>query len=322
MTTLSSSRRLSPSPRRGVTWSVLRLHRASLWCWAAFVLIGAVVLVRLHAMGTDARAASTCGGARGEFCDGAFPGSAPHSYALLDHFSGIAIAWLPFAVAVYAAGVLIGRELENGTAGLFWSQSVSPARWLAAKLAVPALLIVGGTAVLTLLFRWAWLSSPDGFAWSYGRYFHASGPVGPAYVLLGLALGVLAAFLRRRALPAMGIAFLGMLVAYNVGNHYRSRLWPASEWTGLQPPMSVSRSQQLEWGMVLNSGARVNDSPCFGRDDELSRCLAAHDATEVYARFHPASHYWPLQFVETGIVLVLAAAAVAASFWLLRRRLP
>jgi hypothetical protein len=54
----------------------------------------------------------------------------------------------------------------------------------------------------------------------------------------------------------------------------------------------------------------------------VSRCLEARGATGIYAEYHPASHYWPLQFVETGIVLALAAAAVAASFWLLRRRLP
>ncbi|MEU0393296.1 hypothetical protein ABZ208_11045 [Streptomyces sp. NPDC006208] len=41
------------------------------------------------------------------------------------------IAWLPFAVAVYAGGVLIVRELERGTAALAWTQSVTPARWLA-----------------------------------------------------------------------------------------------------------------------------------------------------------------------------------------------
>jgi hypothetical protein len=35
---------------------------------------------------------------------------------------------------------------------------------------------------------------------------------------------------------------------------------------------------------------------------------------------HPASHFWPLQLVETGIVLAVAALATAAAFALLRRR--
>ncbi|MEK8144329.1 hypothetical protein NKH18_28275 [Streptomyces sp. M10(2022)] len=36
--------------------------------------------------------------------------------------------------------------------------------------------------------------------------------------------------------------------------------------------------------------------------------------------YHPASHFWPLQLVETGILLVLAALAVALAFRVLRRR--
>ncbi|MEU9015497.1 hypothetical protein AB0D12_38535 [Streptomyces sp. NPDC048479] len=48
------------------------------------------------------------------------------------------IAWLPLAVAVYAGGVLTGRELEPGTAALSWTQSVTPVRGLAAKPTLPA----------------------------------------------------------------------------------------------------------------------------------------------------------------------------------------
>lgn len=37
-------------------------------------------------------------------------------------------------------------------------------------------------------------------------------------------------------------------------------------------------------------------------------------------RFHPESHFWPLQLVETGILLTLAAIATLAAFVFLRRR--
>ncbi|WP_157851317.1 MULTISPECIES: hypothetical protein [Streptomyces] len=40
------------------------------------------------------------------------------------------------------------------------------------------------------------------------------------------------------------------------------------------------------------------------------------------ATFHPESHFWPLQYVETGLLLAVAAAATAAAFVLLVRRLP
>jgi hypothetical protein len=52
-----------------------------------------------------------------------------------------------------------------------------------------------------------------------------------------------------------------------------------------------------------------------------------HCANVASARFHevatyqPASHYWPLQWAETGVYLALAAALVGFAFWWVRRRL-
>jgi hypothetical protein len=37
--------------------------------------------------------------------------------------------------------------------------------------------------------------------------------------------------------------------------------------------------------------------------------------------YQPASHFWPLQWAETGIFVALAAALVAVCFWWTRRRL-
>ncbi len=37
-------------------------------------------------------------------------------------------------------------------------------------------------------------------------------------------------------------------------------------------------------------------------------------------RYHPESHFWPLQLVESALLLTLAAAAIVAAFALLRRR--
>ncbi|MEU9015496.1 hypothetical protein AB0D12_38530 [Streptomyces sp. NPDC048479] len=56
----------------------------------------------------------------------------------------------------------------------------------------------------------------------------------------------------------------------------------------------------------------------------VDRVTAAHREmpTSVWQLgngFHPASHFWPLQLVGTGIVLALPAAATAAAFLILRR---
>ncbi|MFF4271246.1 hypothetical protein [Streptomyces sp. NPDC001536] len=41
--------------------------------------------------------------------------------------------------------------------------------------------------------------------------------------------------------------------------------------------------------------------------------------TGYFTDYHPASHFWPLQLVETGLTLAVAALAVGTAFWLLRR---
>ncbi|KAB8161832.1 ABC transporter permease [Streptomyces sp. 3MP-14] len=280
---------LSHFPRHGIARALLRLHRVPLLGWAALVVAGAAALTR----GDELRNAQL-------------------------------LAWLPCAVAACLGAALIGRELERGTATLAWTQSVTPARWLAAKLAVPAAALLGGTAALTALFRWSWLTGPDNGVnrWN-SEYFHAAGPVGPAYVLLGLALGALAALLTRRTLPAAGLALGGIWLAYHLGDRVRSSLWPANEVRGPWGP-ELNHVDQVEFGMILESGERASGLDCGAQaaPGDLATCLADHGAVDFYASIHPTAHYWPIQLVETAIILTLAAATTAATFRTLRRRLP
>lgn len=310
---------LSHAAQHGLTRAVLRLHRVPLWVWAVLVAAGAGRLVWLHEFEHQpAPHSARCGGAE------MLPCFAGMHYEGLELGAAELVAWLPCAIAACAGAVLIGRELEHGTATLAWTQSVSPTRWLATKLAVPAAALLGGTAALTLLFRWVWVSGPDNFTnrWN-SEYLHAAGTVGPAYVLLALALGALAALLTRRTLPATGLALVGIALAYHLGDRFRSSLWPASEvrgpWTS-----ALNHVDQIEFGMILKSGAHASGLDCTdqARPGDLSTCLSHHGAVDFYAKIHPASHYWPIQLVETGIVLALTAAAVTAAFWALRRRLP
>jgi hypothetical protein len=52
---------------------------------------------------------------------------------------------------------------------------------------------------------------------------------------------------------------------------------------------------------------------------QIGACLASHDLHESVTS-QPASHYWLLQWSETGIFLVLAAALTGCCFWRIRRR--
>ena len=51
----------------------------------------------------------------------------------------------------------------------------------------------------------------------------------------------------------------------------------------------------------------------------LDNCLASH-GIRVTESYQPLSHYWPLQWAETGLFLALALALAGFCFWRLGRR--
>ncbi|MGV9645998.1 ABC transporter permease [Streptomyces sp. NPDC003333] len=319
-TTAAADRRRGP---RGLLWATLRVHRSALWFWVMLVIVGAGVLLWAYGPGADAAWAEyrSRGCLRGRpllGCDMA--GDAAGLYHSATALAGGLIGIVPFLTAAWAGAVLIGRELETGTARLAWTQSVSPARWLAAKLAVPAGLLVAGMLVLTLLHRLVFGSDSalretiGASDWYRSPAYEANGTLAAAYALLGLAVGALAGLLLRRAVPALGTAVLALGALTIVLGDLRPYLWPVKTLTGTEYPEWPG--MVVDDGALTSSGARVSDPICV--DD--TRCLAEHDIVGYYRDFHPASHFWPLQLVETGIVLALAAVAVLVSFRLLNRR--
>lgn len=74
---------------------------------------------------------------------------------------------LPVLIGVFLAAPLIAREMEAGTHKLVLSQSVGPLRWLAAKTAVPALVVLAATTVLSVVFAWMWAVVGDEVSGAY-----------------------------------------------------------------------------------------------------------------------------------------------------------
>ncbi|MGI5376465.1 hypothetical protein ACQEV2_19830 [Streptomyces sp. CA-251387] len=299
----------TPRGPRGLIWAVLRVHRTALILWGLALVAATAVLIWMSAIADDARPAY--GGCAEPPTDGLPSCSAIEAITADDIYSdGIALittalSWVIFPVAAWAGGALIGRELENGTARLAWTQSVSPTRWLAAKLAVPAVLLTAGTGTVLLLNLWARGDDNPNLVgdWYGPDQFTGIGPVAVASALAGLALGALAGLLWRRALPAAGAGLVAALLLYNTLEYYREDFWPTvtrAEKGEFELPRSA---WQTHWGWTWDGDV--------GEGTPLTT-----------AAFHPQSHFWPLQYVETGILLAVAAAATAAAFWLLRRRTP
>ncbi|WP_327696488.1 ABC transporter permease [Streptomyces sp. NBC_00459] len=308
---------------RGLVRATLRLHRSALWFWLMLVTVAAGALLWLYGYALDAafaeftRAGCHEGGVR-RACE--YSVSDFHSLGTTEAVGRNLIGLVPLLTAVWAGGALIGRELEKGTAQLAWTQSVSPARWLAAQLAVPAALLVTGTGLLTLLHRLMWdkhaalWGSMGTWEWQQSSYYTANGTLSPAYALLGLAVGALAGMVVRRSLAAVGIAAVSLMTLMSVLGDLRPHLWPVETVTRRAGYPQVT-GMVVRDGVITSTGSRVPDPYC-----NYTECRATRDVVGYFRDYHPASHFWPLQLVETGIVLALAAAATAAAFWLLRRR--
>jgi hypothetical protein len=311
---MSTSTSPRPAPEKtsqlrpgGQLWTVLRLHRTALWIWVAFVVlsIGVLLWVRYGSTGGDAAATlAGCGTAGHRACN-EWLWSDSALVTTRDRIleAGQVLRNPAPVVAAWAGAALIGRELENGTAELAWTQSISPARWLAVKLAVPAVVIAAGAGALVVSYRMLldWAAAHHMLRAGFERYtlYFNTGPATVAYTLLGLAAGVLAALLLRRAVPAL---VAGAAVTWLLGvalSPWRGRLWPVG-----------AAGDSSAWH--LPGSASCGDSGVYNHNliDSVDRCISAQ----------PASHYLPIQLVETGIVLALAAVLVAISFRVLRRR--
>jgi hypothetical protein len=277
----------------GLPRALLRLHRAALVVWGAFVVAMIVWLVWLNEITVDGALREQA------YCNhhNACEITTVLHYSERTGWIGTLICYSFLGVAAFAGGALIGREMEDGTALLSWTQGVTPTRWLAAKLAVPALVLTLGGTALVLAFRWGWAAHRDLLGddnWTFADVFVARGPAMVAYALCALAIGTLTALLLRRTLPALGVSLAAMWLLNLVMGRYRDALWPTLTRTS-------AHRVELPYG-----------------DWQVGKGRTA--AGGYYATYHPESHFWPLHLVETGIVLAVTAVAVALSFGLVRRR--
>jgi hypothetical protein len=179
---------------------------------------------------------------------------------------------------------------------------------------------------------------------------HGITPLG--YAAFGLALGVTAGLLIRRALPAMAVTLaIFAVVQFATPLWVRPHLLPSSqtiatiEAAGANAtaagPATLALSATAvpgQPGAWISSSAAVNaagqpvtgvPAACEsaiphvlgpGGSPALDTCLASH-GIRVAVSYLPVSRYWPLQFAETGFFLALALALAWYCFWRLNRRL-
>jgi ABC-type transport system involved in multi-copper enzyme maturation permease subunit len=181
-----------------------------------------------------------------------------------------------------------------------------------------------------------------------------------AYAIFAFALGTTAGLILRRTVPAMAVTlavFAGIQIL--VPAAVRPNLlpsttvtFPVNETTASQATGIYTQgggAQVYLSGLPVPRGAWVISAPpveepsgqvvpaykysdCFGLAstpgpakgggpgaDKIAACLARYNLHESIT-YQPARYYWPLQWCETGIFLLLTAVLSLISFWWIRRR--
>jgi hypothetical protein len=252
---------------------------------------------------------------------------------------------VPAVLGMLWGAPLVAHELEARTSDFAWAQSVTRTRWLTVKagwLLLAAASWGGAIAALT-----TWWSGPNNAqsasAFEPGQ-FDTQGIVPIGYAVFAMALGIAAGTVARRTLPAIAVALGGfialrLVISDFARQHYMAAIttyykvagsftppgqaWVLSQgavsragvvvpkgWGSLYPALPASCQKLLP----LTPTGKSNPSP-----NTVFSCMQAH-GWRGFATYQPASRYWPFQGIETGIYLLLAAALIAVTFAIVRRR--
>jgi ABC-type transport system involved in multi-copper enzyme maturation permease subunit len=271
----------------------------------------------------------------------------------------ILLAAAPALIGIFWGAPLIGRELETGTHQVAWNQSVTRTRWLAIKLVGVGVAAMVTAGALSYLLTW-WAGPLDQINGNrFGAMTFSTRDIVPlAYAAFAFALGTMVGLLLRRTIPAMAVTlavFIGIQVL--VPTTVRPNLLPSSTVTfavnqstltqanGIYSQDGADAGEFYLSGLSMPQGAWVlSTSPVENSSGKavpmssVQSCLpglrssaneqpfvkfgacVAHDDLHESVTYQPSSHYWPLQWFEAGIFLVLTALLSGACFWWIRRR--
>ncbi|MGW2746708.1 ABC transporter permease [Streptomyces sp. NPDC001450] len=306
---------------------VLRLHRPELLVWAALVVLGAALLLWLGGPLTDAAAN---GWRQYNACDWsekcAYDQDAILRYKDAYDYLTLPLAALPLLVAAWAGAALTGRELESGTARLAWAQGVTPARWLATRLALPAAAVTAGTSLLVFLHHRAWSAArgrvDTAKSWWDPWTFHTNGPTTVTLSLAALAVGALAGLALRRALPALAVSLVVTAGVWGLAHWLMPHLWPVvTRVNGFKQGNGAPYTGiTVDQGLITRTGEHIPEPDCTAdTTEECLRMFEKRGAVGFFHTYHPYAHYWPLQLTTSALALALAGLFTVAAFLVLRR---
>jgi hypothetical protein len=309
---------------RGLTWLIWRQHRATFWTTIGATVAGVGGIVLERARMTDYLDGH--GWPRPK-TDQWLQGFTPHAQLL--NQGGYAIALVPVLLGVFLGAPLLAGDLENGTAKLIASQSVSRVRWLAAKLGISLGVVVVCTTALSLAFGWWWgpVRATPVVSWSDLSMFDSTGPMPTALALFTVAGGIAIGMLLRRVLMAMVVTFGFALAVQAFCVRYRFDLGRVTTVTTHQgvdtfqrlPPEAYLTDQSY----LTASGRSLGWSTCSSEptDKAHAACLVRDHIVGWSLEYLPFSRMSAMQWSGAAILLTLTAAVVAFVLLCARKRL-
>ncbi|NEA97640.1 ABC transporter permease subunit [Streptomyces sp. SID13726] len=300
-----------PQPFKGMTWLVWHQHRAAFRTvlGASALAVAFIVFQRsqLHTAGYDA--------------------------------TSTGLRLMPVLLGVFLGAPLFAGDLENGTAKLVVTQSVSRTRWLTTKLALTALVVVVSTVALSVGFGWWWnlYDESTGSAWTSGPVFNNTGPVPVALALLSVFGGVAIGVMLRRTLAAMAVTLGFTVVVQIVWSHFLAHfLLSLADVATITTNKGVSfqhvmptlppGAHQVNWSnppYITGDGKLLGWSTCNEVQTEQAHdlCMKKADVVGWSVDYLPVSQMNGIQWFGASILLALTAAVTVFLFLWGRKRL-
>lgn len=338
-----------PVPWRRMVWVTWRQHRPTIITVPA--LLGAVAIflwiagLKIH---HDWSALTACHPFQSTACQLLNSNFGSTDWTMANTLN-IFMKLTPALLGAFAGGPLLARELETGTFRYAWTQGIGRPRWTIAKLTLVAVVVAGTAAAFGALFAWFYqpfiLQQPF-MSVITAAVFPARPLTFAAWTLLAFTIGAFAGMLIRRIVPAMAVTLGAYTGLYVVTWLFLRKLYPVSLVTSnsvvANGPNLVSSSASAASGTanlptVLSTwytgrgGTPANMSvvnrilALYPTDASAKTTLspaqefAQHGITEWW-RYVPVSRFWPMQFIESGWLLVLSVLLGAATVWLVRHR--
>ena len=290
---------LRPVPWQRMIWVTWRQHRGLLvGVTAVLAAVSAFLLIMGLKVHHDYTALISCQPAGSAACS-ALNMNFNNTDWPISNTVAILMSLAPALLGAFTGPAVLARELETGTFRYAWTQGIGRVRWTIGKLALLAVVITVMTWAFTQLYAWFFEPARQFESMNVlaAGVFVMRGIDFAAWTLVAFAIGVFLGMLIRRVVPAMAAtlgAYLGLQLL---------------AWLVLREdyPVAINTTNAS-----LFSGPSTPNSPWI-----LKTWTAG--STDWW-RYIPVSRFWPMQFIESGWLLVLAIALGAATVWLVRRR--